>query len=60
MCRLTGVDVATLIRCECGFTVHGESDDEVVAAIREHMRTDHPDVLARVDRQEIESWIEQA
>ncbi len=38
---------------------HGESDDQVVAAITDHMRADHPDVLARVGRQEIESWIEQ-
>jgi predicted small metal-binding protein len=52
--------MAKLIRCECGFLAYGNSDDEVVAAIGEHMRTDHPEVLARVDRQEIESWIEQA
>jgi predicted small metal-binding protein len=51
--------MAKLIRCECGFIARGDSDDEVVAAIREHMSADHPDVLARVDRQEIESWIEQ-
>jgi predicted small metal-binding protein len=51
--------MAKLIRCECGFIARGDSDDEVVAAIRDHMGTDHPDVLARVDRQEIESWIEQ-
>jgi len=38
----------------------GHTPDAVVAAIREHMSTDHPDVLARVDPQEIKSWIEQA
>ncbi len=52
--------MAKLIRCECGFIAHGDSDDDVVAAIREHMSTDHPDVLASVDPQEIKSWIEQA
>jgi len=46
------------IRCECGFVARGESDDSVVAAIEEHMRTDHPDVLARTERQEIFGWIE--
>jgi predicted small metal-binding protein len=51
--------MAKLIRCECGFIAQGASDEEVVAAIRAHMGTDHPDVLARVDLQEIESWIEQ-
>jgi predicted small metal-binding protein len=48
------------IRCECGFVAHGDSDDVVVAAIEAHMRTDHPDVLASVDRQDIYGWIEQA
>ena len=51
--------MAKLIRCECRFLAHGERNDEVVAAIQAHMSTDHPDVLARVDRREIESWIEQ-
>lgn len=48
-----------LIRCECGFIARGESDDAVVAAIETHMSSDHPDVLARVDRSEIYNWIEQ-
>lgn len=49
-----------LIRCECGFIARGESDDDVVATIEAHMRTDHPDVLASVDHQDIYGWIEQA
>jgi predicted small metal-binding protein len=48
-----------LIRCECGFIARGESDEAVVAAIETHMSTDHPDVLARLDRSEIYNWIEQ-
>lgn len=52
--------MAKLIRCECGFIAHSETDDGVVAAIEAHMRTDHPDVLASVDRQDIYGWIEQA
>ena len=47
------------IRCECGYIARGESDDAVVAAIEEHMRRDHPEVLASVDRQDIYGWIEQ-
>jgi predicted small metal-binding protein len=37
----------------------GDTDDTVVAAIVEHMRTDHPDVLASVERTDIYGWIEQ-
>jgi predicted small metal-binding protein len=48
-----------LIRCECGFIAQGTSDDEVVATIREHMGTDHPDVLATVDPADIYGWIEE-
>lgn len=49
-----------LIRCECGFIARGDSDEEVVTVIEAHMRVDHPDVLASVDRQDIYGWIEQA
>jgi hypothetical protein len=47
-----------LIRCECGFIARGTGDDEVVGAIRAHMSTDHPDVLAGVDPSDIYGWIE--
>jgi hypothetical protein len=33
--------MSKLIRCECGFMARGDTDDTVVAAIVEHMRTDH-------------------
>jgi predicted small metal-binding protein len=45
-------------RCECGFVARGESDDSVVRAIEDHMRSDRLDVLARTERQEILGWIE--
>ena len=51
--------MSKLINCECGFVARGRSDDEVVAAIREHMRTDHPELLDRVSREELVGWIEE-
>ena len=43
--------MAKQINCECGYVARGESDDEVVQRIREHMRTDHPELLgARLRR----------
>jgi predicted small metal-binding protein len=46
------------IKCECGYVARGATDDEAVAAIREHMKTDHPDVYAKVGEDEIRLWIE--
>ena len=50
--------MARAIRCECGFVARGGSDDEVVSEIREHMRTDHPDLYATVDRADLYGWIQ--
>lgn len=51
--------MAKLIRCECGFVARGADGDQVVDAIRAHMGTDHPALLAGIDRSEIFGWIEE-
>ena len=51
--------MAKLIRCECGFLARGEDDVQVVSAIEAHMRSDHPAVLAGMERSEIFGWIEE-
>jgi predicted small metal-binding protein len=51
--------MAKQIRCECGFIVTGGSDEQVVSAIEAHMRSDHPAVLAGMERSEIFGWIEE-
>ena len=50
--------MARLIRCECGFVARGETDDDVVNGIREHMRTDHPALLETVAVEAVRGWIE--
>jgi predicted small metal-binding protein len=50
--------MAKLIRCECGYVARGDSDDQVVGLIREHMTSDHPAVLASVSREDLHSWIQ--
>lgn len=50
--------MAKLIRCECGFVARGDSDDQVVGVIREHMASDHPAVLATVSPDDLISWIQ--
>jgi predicted small metal-binding protein len=46
------------IKCECGFVARGETDDEVVIQIEEHIRSDHPDLAESISRDEIASWVE--
>jgi predicted small metal-binding protein len=49
--------VTSQIICECGFVARGGAG-EVVATIREHLESDHPDLAATVTPDVIRSWIE--
>jgi predicted small metal-binding protein len=51
-------DVARIIRCECGFTARGDSEDEVIETIRAHMRADHPALLESVSREDLIGWMQ--
>ncbi|MBV9425594.1 MAG: DUF1059 domain-containing protein [Solirubrobacterales bacterium] len=46
------------IKCECGFVARAETDDEVVAQIEGHIRSDHPKLSETITRDEIASWVE--
>ena len=46
------------VACECGYVARGGTDEEVIATIREHMRTDHPDLLDKISDDQIRGWIE--
>ena len=50
--------MARQITCECGYIARGESEDEVVDLIREHLRSDHPQLLAQLTREDIAGWVE--
>ena len=51
--------MAKLINCECGFVARGDTDEEVIEAIRAHMREDHPQLLEQVSRDDLVGWIEE-
>ena len=42
-----------LINCECGHVVRGADDDEIVAAVEEHVAEDHPDLVGKLSRDDI-------
>ncbi|GAA4047153.1 MULTISPECIES: DUF1059 domain-containing protein [Arthrobacter] len=50
--------MAKLIRCECGFVVRGDTDEEVIGAIRGHIASDHPALLRAVSREDLLGWIQ--
>jgi len=50
--------MARLIRCECGYVARGETDDQVVTLIREHMAADHPALLDTVSREDLLGWVQ--
>ena len=46
------------VKCECGYVVRAETDEEVVAELRDHIRSDHPELLDKVTDEQIRDWIE--
>ena len=51
--------MAKQIKCECGKAVRGETDEEVIAGAREHIRQDHPELVESVSREVLVGWIEE-
>jgi predicted small metal-binding protein len=45
--------MAKVIHCPCGTDVRGETDDELVAAVEEHVKENHPDRVGTMSREEI-------
>lgn len=37
-----------MIRCECGYVVRGEDDQQLLAAAHEHIEADHPDMVTQI------------
>jgi predicted small metal-binding protein len=51
--------MAKQINCECGYLARGETEPEVIARIRDHMRSDHPELLEKVSDEDLRGWIEE-
>jgi predicted small metal-binding protein len=46
------------VKCECGYVARAATDEAVVTKIREHMRSDHPDLLTKISDEDIRGWVE--
>jgi predicted small metal-binding protein len=45
--------MSKVINCECGETVSGETDDELVANVEEHVEARHPEMIGTMSRDQI-------
>ena len=50
--------MARQVKCECGYIARGETDDDVVAEIRDHIRSDHPELDVKISDEKIRDWVE--
>ena len=42
-----------VIHCECGTDVKGESDDELVSNVEEHVQERHPELVGKMSREQV-------
>ena len=47
-----------VINCECGYTARGEDDDELVADVRQHVESVHPE-MKDISREQILAMAEE-
>ncbi len=52
--------MARMINCECGRTIRGETDEEVVANAEAHVRQDHPELVGSITRDDLLAMAEEA
>ena len=45
--------MAKVINCPCGEVVRGETDDELVTNVEEHIQAVHPDQVGQRSREDI-------
>jgi predicted small metal-binding protein len=52
--------MAKVVNCECGTTVRGETDDELVANVEDHVRSHHPEMVGKMSREDVLGMAEEA
>ena len=52
--------MAKVVNCQCGHTVRGETDDELVANVEAHVQSHHPEMAGKMTREDIMAMAEEA
>jgi predicted small metal-binding protein len=45
--------MSLVVHCECGQDVKGETEDELVANVEQHVGEAHPDMVGKLGREQI-------
>ena len=48
-----------VINCECGEVVRGNTDEELIAAVKAHISRDHPELLPKLSDDDILAMAEE-
>jgi predicted small metal-binding protein len=52
--------MAKVINCECGYTVRGDTDEELLADAKSHIQAEHPDMAESVTDEQLLAMTEEA
>jgi predicted small metal-binding protein len=52
--------MASQINCECGQTIRGDTEDEVIQLAEQHIRENHPALVGSISRDQLRDWVEEA
>ena len=50
--------MSSQVICECGYVMRDDDEDRVVTLVREHISTDHPELLDMATPEMVRTWIE--
>ena len=48
-----------VLNCECGYTVRGKDDDELIVKVEQHVEEQHPDLIGTVTREDLLAMAEE-
>ena len=51
--------MALVITCDCGHVMRAETETEILAQARDHIRSDHPDLIGKVSEDDLRAMIEE-
>ena len=51
--------MAMVITCDCGYVMRADTQAEIVAQAREHIRSEHPDLVGKVSDDDLGAMIEE-
>jgi predicted small metal-binding protein len=51
--------MSKIINCECGQVIRASDDQDLVAKVDDHIKSDHPDLIGRLSREDVLNMAEE-